>query len=140
MALLQDKIAEKYKKNALTWYQSKSSQPKYNVLNIESKIPESEESKETENKELNTYAQEAMLVDDIKNAILESSIHEDRKDIYMNVLEDVQEKIKNGDVPISLPDIVKNMIAKPELRDRIMECCGKYSIDGKTYTYLWGLK
>ena len=41
--------------------------------------------------------------------------------------------------PPNLPDVVRGLLRKGELKDKVLEVTKKYKVGGKSYFYLWGL-
>lgn len=121
---VKQKAIDKLRKSAMQWHESKIDKPVHNEIVIES------DDKNTE--------QELLLITEIKQAVIDSKL--DRKSVFLTGLAEQEAKIQRNVDATKLPEIIKNLAKKDEVKDKIREITKKYGLNGKTYHYLWGIE
>jgi hypothetical protein len=116
------KILEKWKNKAIEWHKKE--------LAEEGQIGVDATEEESVNQEL-------ALVRELKRIVLESSL--DRKSVYLTALATPEHMLERKKTPPNLPDVVRGLLRKGELKDKVLEVTKKYKVGGKSYFYLWGL-
>jgi len=116
------KILEKWKNKAMDWHKKE--------LAEEGQIGVDATEEESVNQEL-------ALVRELKRIVLESSL--DRKSVYLTALATPEHMLERKKTPPNLPDVVRGLLRKGELKDKVLEVTKKYKVGGKSYFYLWGL-
>jgi len=116
------KILEKWKNRAMDWHKKE--------LAEEGQIGVDATEEESVNQEL-------ALVRELKKIVLESNL--DRKSVYLTALATPEHMLERGKTPPNLPEVVKGLLRKGELKDKVLDVTKKYKVGGKSYFYLWGL-
>jgi len=116
------KILEKWKNKAIEWHKKE--------LAEEGQIGVDATEEESVNQEL-------ALVRELKRIVLESSL--DRKSVYLTALATPEHMLERKKTPPNLPDVVRGLLRKGELKSKVLEVTKKYKVGGKSYFYLWGL-
>ena len=116
------KVLEKMKSGAMDWHKKKLSEE------TEGSIDAGEE---------DSVKQELALVRELKKIIVDSSL--DRKSVYLSALATPEHMLERGKTPPNLPEVVRSLLRKNELKGRVLEATKKYKVCGKSYFYLWGL-
>jgi hypothetical protein len=116
------KILEKWKNKAIEWHKKE--------LAEEGQIGVDATEEESVNQEL-------ALVRELKRIVLESNL--DRKSVYLTALATPEHMLERKKTPPNLPDVVRGLLRKGELKDKVLEVTKKYKVGGKSYFYLWGL-
>jgi len=116
------KVLEKWKSKAMDWHKKELAEE--GQIGIDA----------TEDESAN---QELALVRELKRIVLESNL--DRKSIYLTALATPEHMLERGRTPPNLPEVVRGLLKKEELKARVLEVMKKYKIGGKSYFYLWGL-
>jgi hypothetical protein len=116
------KVLEKWKSKAMDWHKKE--------LAEEGQISVDATEDESANQEL-------ALVRELKRIVLESGL--DRKSIYLTALATPEHMLERGRTPQNLPEVVRGLLKKEELKSRVIEVMKKYKVGGKSYFYLWGL-
>jgi len=119
---IKEKVLEKWKSKAMEWHKKE--------LAAEGEIV-------VDSSEEESTRQELALVRELKKIVLESSL--DRKSIYLTALATPEQMLERGRTPQNLPEVVKGLLKKAELKSRVIEVTKKYKVGGKSYFYLWGL-
>ncbi|MEM0372703.1 MAG: hypothetical protein QXO69_02580 [archaeon] len=91
-----------------------------------------------ETSEENRFYAELSLISELKSIVSSSNL--ERKTVLLTALEDQEQKIRNGFEATRLPEIVRNLAKKPEVKDRVITATKKYRISGESLHYLWGLE
>jgi hypothetical protein len=115
------KVLEKWKNKAMEWHKKELA----------------EEGLSIDASEDNSANQELTMVRELKRAVLESNL--DRKSIYLTALATPEHMLERGKTPQNLPEVVRSLLRKSELKDKVLEITKKYKVNGKSYFYLWGL-
>ncbi len=116
------KILEKWKSKAIEWHKKE--------LAEEGQIGVDATEEESVNQEL-------ALVRELKRIVLESNL--DRKSVYLTALATPEHMLERKKTPPNLPDVVRGLLRKGELKSKVLEVTKKYKVGGKSYFYLWGL-
>jgi len=119
---IKEKVLEKWKSKAMEWHKKE--------LAAEGEIV-------VDSGEEESTRQELALVRELKKIVLESSL--DRKSIYLTALATPEQMLERGRTPQNLPEVVKSLLKKAELKSRVIEVTKKYKVGGKSYFYMWGL-
>ena len=119
---IKEKVLEKWKSKAMEWHKKE--------LAAEGEIV-------VDSSEEESTRQELALVRELKKIVLESSL--DRKSIYLTALATPEQMLERGRTPQNLPEVVKSLLKKAELKSRVIEVTKKYKVGGKSYFYMWGL-
>jgi len=121
---IQRKLIERYKTDAVNWYQKNKPIEKGNS---KTQYEEEDTSKEIE------------LIEKIEKIIRDSNLEESRKAIFFGSLKTSKEQLVNGHVPERLPSIVRNLCTKEGIGGQIKQACMMTTTAGKSYDYLWGI-
>ena len=116
------RVLEKLRKEATEWH--KTELAKDGDISIDSS-------------EADSAKHELVMVRELKQAVLDSGL--DRKSVHLSALAIQEQMLERGRTPPNLPDVVRNMMKKDELKGKVLEITKKYKISGKSYYYLWGL-
>ncbi len=116
------KLLDKWKSRAMEWHKKELAADGDIVL---------------DSSEEDSTRQELALVRELKKIVLESSL--DRKSIYLTALATPEQMLERGRTPQNLPEVVKGLLKKTELKSRVIEVTKKYKVGGKSYFYMWGL-
>lgn len=116
------KVLEKWRNRAMEWHKKELAED--NQITVDA----------TEDESAN---QELAMVRELKKIVLDSGL--DRKSIYLTALATPERLLERGKTPANLPDVVKGLLKKEELKGRVLEVMKKYKVGGKSYFYLWGL-
>jgi hypothetical protein len=115
------RVLEKMRKDAMEWH-------KKNV---------SEESGGMDAVEEDSTKQELALVRELKKEIVEMNL--DRASVYLSALATPEHLLERGKTPPTLPSVVKSLLRKDELKDKVLELTKRYKVGGRSFYYLWGL-
>jgi hypothetical protein len=118
------RVLEKLKKGATDWHQKEMAEEMPNSLTIDAT-------------EEDSVKQELSLIRELKKVIVDSSL--DRKSVYLSALASPEQMLERGRTPPNLPDVVRGLLKKDELKNSVLDITKKYRISGKSYYYLWGL-
>jgi hypothetical protein len=116
------RVLDKWKSKAMEWHKKELAE------DGEIALDSSEE---------DSTKQELALVRELKRIVLESSL--DRKSIYLTALATPEQMLERGRTPQNLPEVVKGLLKKTELKSKVLEVTKKYKVGGKSYFYMWGL-
>lgn len=116
------KVLDKWKSKAMEWHKKE--------LAAEGEIV-------VDSSEKDSIGQELALVRELKKIVLESGL--DRKSIYLTALATPEQMLERGKTPQNLPEIVRGLLKKAELKSKVLEVTKKYKVGGKSYFYMWGL-
>jgi len=116
------KVLEKWKSKAMDWHKKELAEE--GQISVDATEDES-------------VSQELSMVRELKKIVLESGL--DRKSIYLTALATPEHMLERGRTPPNLPDVVRGLLKKEELKARVLEVMKKYKVGGKSYFYLWGL-
>lgn len=119
---IKEKVLEKWKSKAMEWHKKELAMEGDMVL---------------DSSEEDSIRQELTLVRELKKIVLESGL--DRKSIYLTALATPEQMLERGKTPQNLPEVVKGLLKKTELKSRVIEVTKKYKVGGKSYFYMWGL-
>lgn len=119
-----DKAIKRLKDSAMDWYKNQ----KENVEVQEKEyIPESE----SNNVELD-------FVRALKKLIMDSEL--DRKSVLLVALANQERSLERGIAPEKLPEVVRNISRKPEIKSKVISLSKYYRIGNSDLCYLWGLE
>jgi hypothetical protein len=135
MENVEAKLIAKYRKNAIDWHKSK-----YADKPAQEKVEEKAEGASVDEVKKQSFDQELALIEDLKNVVMESTLEENRKPIFLGILRSAEEKLRAGTPHERLPDIVRNLTEKGELKNGVLEATKRHSVDDQSFYYLWGLK
>jgi len=116
-----NKLIEKMKQKALEWQSSEKKEPAVETF-----------------EETNQSSLELRLITELKKIIADSSL--ERKVIFLTVLNEQEKKITEDGESMKLPEVVRNLTRKEEIKSQVTELTKKYSLNGKTLCYLWGIE
>ena len=91
-----------------------------------------------ENDEKNSGNAELNLISELKKIIVSSNI--ERKTVPLMALTDQEQRLERGIEATRLPEVVRNLTKKPEIKDRVITATKKYRVSGESLHYLWGLE
>jgi len=130
-----ERVAEKMRKSAMKWHTERHETRIEPVIEKPKKTDEEATKKKTDSLE-----QELALIQELIQIVEESDLEDGRKAVFLGVLRGAEEKLREGEVHPHMPDIVRNLADKPELRNRVIEATKHYSVDNQSFYYLWGLE
>ena len=116
------RVLDKWKSKAMEWHKKE--------LAAEGEIV-------ADSSEDDSTKQELVLVRELKKIVLDSGL--DRKSVYLTALATPEQMLERGRTPQNLPEVVKGLLKKTELKNRVIEVTKKYKVGGKSYFYMWGL-
>ena len=119
-----EKALEKIRQRAMDWHSDKAEDKEGD------KVFSAPEAKSAE--------AELGLVLELKKIIQQSTI--ERKEVLLAALQAQENMLVEGRIPEKLPYLVKNILNKKEITDRVTDAAKRYRIAGESLYYLWGLE